>query len=118
MRATSTARNHFSASHIVDGHSVCGKLHGHRWAVDVTVEGQISPKTGYVVDHGELAEALQSVVDELDRRDLNAMLPGVVPVPEGVAGYIRERLLFWFPSITSVMVRADSYEATLEWPLR
>jgi len=118
VRATVTVRGTFSASHQVSGHSTCGKLHGHSWTVDATVEGPLSPKSGMVVDHGEFAEAVDRVCRELDKRDLNGMLPGVVPVPEGIAGYVREQLILSFPTVISVMVRCDDYAALLEWPLR
>lgn len=118
MRATATVRDGFSASHVVQNHSTCGKLHGHRWSIEVTFEGPLSPQSGMVVDHGELGQALRDVCVEFDRRDLNGMLPGVVPVPEGIAGYVRERLLLAFPGIVAVTVDCDGYAATLEWPLR
>lgn len=118
MRATVTVHDTFSASHEVPGHTRCGKLHGHTWLASVTVEGPISPKNGMVVDHGALATALRVICAELDGRDLGVMLYAVVPVPEGIAGYIHERLLLEFPRIVAITVRADAMEATLEWTLR
>lgn len=118
MRATVTVAGGFAASHQIDGHSACGKFHGHTWAVEATLEKPISPKSGMVVDHGEFLSAVTGVCSELHLRDLNGMLPGVVPVPEGIAGYIRERLLLQFPHIVAVMVSCGDYSARLEWPLR
>lgn len=118
MRATATATSRFSASHLIQDHSTCGRLHGHTWTISVTVEGPISPKTGAVVDAGELAFALTKLCAELDHRDLNVMLPAVTPNPEGVALWARERLLLSFPQIVSVTVSIEDYSARVEWPLR
>lgn len=118
MRSIITVHGRFSASHTVEGHPVCGRLHGHTWDVDVSVEGPISPKTGTVVDSWALAFALTKLTVELDHRDLDAMVPGVVSVPEGIASYVRERLLLEFPKITIVTVSIEDYSARLEWPLR
>lgn len=104
MRFTTSARDAFQAVHEVEGHSVCGRVHSHAWQVSVSVEGGLDPKKVYVVDHGELEEALRVVIDEFRDGDLNDMLPGVVTTPEGVALYIRERLVLQFPRIGAVTV--------------
>lgn len=118
MKARVSVTSTFSASHNVPKHTICGKGDGHDWSVRATVEGELNPKTGMVVDHGEFAEALRMVCSEFDHRDLNDMLVGVVPTPEGLAAYIRERLIFAFPNVVNVEVRMGTYTAELEWQLR
>jgi 6-pyruvoyl-tetrahydropterin synthase len=104
MKYRSVAVARFEAAHRVEGHSRCGDTHGHQWIVSVAVEGGLDPKKVYVVDHGSWQEALAAVVNELHDRDLNDMLPGVVTTPEGLALYIRERLILDWPRIVSVAV--------------
>ena len=118
MQAVVTAHQAFSASHMIPNHSTCGHLHGHDWDIAVSLTGEISPKTGMVTDHGLLVMALQDLCREFDRRDLNAMLPGVLPSPEGLAPYIRERLAMQFPTITTVTVSCGLYAAQVQWSLR
>lgn len=118
MLATASVIAEFSASHVVPGHSTCGKTDGHRWQVETFLSGQVNQKTGMVVDHGDVARALNAVISELDHRHLNDMLPGVVCSPEGLAAYIRERMILDFPTVMMVAVRCDTYRAVLEWPLR
>jgi 6-pyruvoyltetrahydropterin/6-carboxytetrahydropterin synthase len=120
MRITSTVSGRFSAGHVLPGHAKCGREHGHAWFVRLTVEGGIGPTTGYLVDHEELRAALGGIIAEIDGESLGSFLPGVVPSPEGLCGYFRERLLLVFPNIVRVTVRADpeGYEATVEWPIR
>ncbi len=104
MQYRTTVIDHFDAAHEVPGHSRCGGNHGHAWTVEVTVEGGLDPKKIHVVDHGELAGDLFRVVEEFRDRDLNDMLPGVITTPEGLALYIRERLILEWPRIVEVVV--------------
>ncbi|MEX0936065.1 MAG: 6-carboxytetrahydropterin synthase, partial [Gemmatimonadota bacterium] len=46
--------------------------HGHNYELDVTVEGDIDPETGYVMDLKALKEIVgESVVRDVDHRNLN-----------------------------------------------
>ncbi|MFI5235723.1 MAG: 6-carboxytetrahydropterin synthase [Gemmatimonadales bacterium] len=46
--------------------------HGHNYELDVTVEGLVSPDTGYVMDTGELKRlAEEHLVGRLDHKNLN-----------------------------------------------
>jgi len=57
----------FAASHVVPNHPKCGHLHGHTYAVDVELDGEVPPG-GMIMDFGDVKEALRVVVDELDHR--------------------------------------------------
>jgi 6-pyruvoyltetrahydropterin/6-carboxytetrahydropterin synthase len=63
--------------------------HGHTYELEVTVEGEIDPETGYVMDFGELKRAVRdNVVRHLDRRHLNYdvdFLAGSNPTAENIA---------------------------------
>ena len=83
MRVRLVSGSHFSAAH---------RLHR-----EVTVEGEIDPETGYVMDFADLKRAVHdSVIKELDRRHLNFDVPflsGVNPTAENIAVAIWDRLL-------------------------
>ncbi|MEX0935468.1 MAG: 6-carboxytetrahydropterin synthase, partial [Gemmatimonadota bacterium] len=74
--------------------------HGHNYELDVTVEGEIDPETGYVMDLKVLKEIVgQSVVRDVDHRNLNLdvdWLEGTNPTTENLVvaiwGRIRPRL--------------------------
>jgi 6-pyruvoyltetrahydropterin/6-carboxytetrahydropterin synthase len=69
--------------------------HGHNYELDVTVEGQPDPLTGYVVDLGVVRAAAESVIADLDHRNLNLDVPwleGVIPSTENLVVAIWERL--------------------------
>jgi len=63
--------------------------HGHTYELEVTVEGEIDPETGYVMDFGDLKATVRDhIVRRLDRRHLNYdvdFLSGVNPTAENIA---------------------------------
>jgi 6-pyruvoyltetrahydropterin/6-carboxytetrahydropterin synthase len=68
--------------------------HGHTYACDVTVRGEIDPKTGFAVDLAVLDRILgQHVRDRLDHRNINLDVPEfgdgkLVPTGENLARFI------------------------------
>jgi 6-pyruvoyltetrahydropterin/6-carboxytetrahydropterin synthase len=103
-----TRRVHFCAAHRLhsphlsdeENRAVFGlcnspNWHGHNYEMDVTVEGEIDPTTGYVIDLKEVTRAAESVIDDLDHRNLNLDVPwldGVIPSTENVVVAIWDRL--------------------------
>lgn len=59
----------FSATHIIPMHSKCGRLHGHDYAINAIVEGDIGPD-GVIMDFISVKEFLRGVASELDHRVL------------------------------------------------
>ena len=69
--------------------------HGHNYELDVTVEGQPNPDTGYVVDLGLLRDAAEAVVADLDHRNLNLDVPwlrDVIPSTENLVVALWHRI--------------------------
>jgi 6-pyruvoyltetrahydropterin/6-carboxytetrahydropterin synthase len=66
--------------------------HGHTYGLEVTVEGEIDPETGYVMDFGRLKQVVRDhVVSRVDRRHLNFdvdFLAGKNPTAENIAAGI------------------------------
>ncbi len=84
-----TRKCEFSASHYYhnpeftaeENQRIFGKCanlngHGHNYTLEVTVKGDVDPKTGFVVDLKELKEILnREVLEALDHRHLNKEVP-------------------------------------------
>ena len=76
----------------------CSNLnwHGHNYELDVTVEGDIDPETGYVLDLKGLKELLRgSVIGDLDHRNLNLdveWMRGTIPTTENLVVAIWNRI--------------------------
>jgi 6-pyruvoyltetrahydropterin/6-carboxytetrahydropterin synthase len=104
MDAYLTVGTHFSAAHrlalphlsLEENTQIYGKCarvngHGHNYHMDVTVKGQIDPRTGMIVDLVALQDVITAaVVDPLDHTFLNkdiAHFESVVPTAENIAVY-------------------------------
>jgi 6-pyruvoyltetrahydropterin/6-carboxytetrahydropterin synthase len=59
----------FSATHIIPGHYKCGRLHGHDYAINATIEGDIGAG-GVIMDFISVKEFLRKVAAELDHKVL------------------------------------------------
>lgn len=74
--------------------------HGHNFVVEVTVAGEIDPRTGMVFNLRDLKKVMAEVIEEgLDHKNLNLDVPafkGVIPTAENIAAVLwrllRERL--------------------------
>ena len=98
-RASTTRRFAFSAGHRYhvaqwsadENARAFGRLtvpHGHNYMLDVTVRGPIDPRTGMVIDLGELKGIVTAtVIERFDHADLNAdpLFRDRIPTTENVA---------------------------------
>ena len=95
-----TRRVHFSAAHRLHNPAMSDEenarvfglcnlpnWHGHNYELDVTVEGEPDPATGYLVDLALLRDLAGEVIDQLDHRNLNLDVPwlrDVIPSTENL----------------------------------
>ncbi len=117
-----TRRVHFSAGHRLhnpsfddkrnrETYGLCNRPngHGHNYDLEVTVEGEIDPETGFVMDLKRLKSLLGStVLSDLDHANLNIDVPwlkGVIPTTENLAVAIWERLDGHLGSVRLACVR-------------
>jgi 6-pyruvoyltetrahydropterin/6-carboxytetrahydropterin synthase len=76
----------------------CSNLngHGHNYALEVTVKGEINERTGFVVDLKQLKDIMnREVVDAMDHRHLNKEVPEfatAIPTTENIAVVAWRRL--------------------------
>ena len=109
MEAYLTLSTHFSAAHRLasprlsydENVEIYGKCarpngHGHNYHLEVTVKGEIDPRTGMIADLGEIQSAIDThVVEPFDHTFLNKDIPyfaEVVPTAENIAVHIRDLL--------------------------
>jgi len=124
-----TRRVHFSAAHRLynpawsdeENARVFGPCanpsgHGHNYELDVTVEGEVDPATGYVLDLRTLRDVVESVVTELDHRHLNFDVPwlrGVLPSTENLVVALWQRIAPRLPR--GRLVRLVLWETPRHW---
>ncbi len=109
MEAYLTISTHFSAAHRLasprlsyeENLEIYGKCarphgHGHNYHLEVTVRGEVDPRTGMIADLGKLQQVIEDcVVEPFDHTFLNKDIPyfaEVVPTAENIAVHIRDLL--------------------------
>ncbi|TVQ64410.1 MAG: 6-carboxytetrahydropterin synthase [Spirulina sp. DLM2.Bin59] len=110
MEATLTISTHFSAAHRLaldsldfdENVAIYGKCarpngHGHNYHLEVSVAGEIDPRTGMIVDLVEFQNLVDDlIVEPMDHTFLNKDIPyfaEVVPTAENIALYVAQTLV-------------------------
>lgn len=62
-----TSKITFSATHIIPMHAKCGRLHGHDYAINAIIEGDLGDD-GVIMDFISVKEFLRGIASELDHR--------------------------------------------------
>jgi 6-pyruvoyltetrahydropterin/6-carboxytetrahydropterin synthase len=85
------------------GHK-CGRMHGHSFRVEVSIEGEVNAETGWVYDHALIGEAMKPLVAELDHAYLND-IPGLEnPTIELMAAWFWTRLAPQCPGLCEIVI--------------
>ncbi len=110
-----TRREVFSASHRLfnpnlsdeENNSLFGKCnnpngHGHNYTLEITICGEVNPKTGYLIDLKLLKQIIiENVINKVDHKNLNLdveFLAGKIPTAENIAIAIWDELESKIPS--------------------
>lgn len=89
--------------HVPAGHK-CGGMHGHSFKLEIIVEGEVNPATGWVYDHAEISRAVEPLVTLLDHRYLNE-IPGLEnPTIELMAGWFWQKLAPQLPGLAEIII--------------
>ena len=90
-RARVSKKFSFDAAHFLPGYDgKCSNMHGHTWAVEITVEGLVGVN-GIVLDFIVLKQIVEPWIEVLDHRLLNDVLP--MPTAENLALWFRDKWL-------------------------
>lgn len=84
------------------------RMHGHSFTMAVEIEGEPGTDTGWVVDFGDVAEALEGIRDALDHRLLNEIEGLERPTLENICRWAATRLKPQFPGLRQVRVSRPS----------
>jgi 6-pyruvoyltetrahydropterin/6-carboxytetrahydropterin synthase len=107
---------HFEAAHDLPntppGHK-CRNLHGHSYRVDVHVTGPVDPRSGWVIDFGEIKRIVDPIIAELDHRYLNK-IPGLEnSTSELMAAWLFNRIRPALSGLSAITVwESDNSRAT------
>jgi len=76
----------FSATHIIPMHKKCGRLHGHDYAINAKITGEIGAD-GVIMDFLSVKEFLRGIASELDHRVLIPRLDPRVKINKDYVSY-------------------------------
>ena len=117
MRVRLTRDFTFEAAHLLpkapEGHK-CRRLHGHSFRVEVCVEGEVDPATGWLLDYGEIRRLVEPLRAQLDHYYLNEVKGLENATSENLAWWIWERLRPSLPSLVKITVH-ETCEARCEY---
>ena len=85
------------------GHK-CARLHGHSFAIELHVGGEVDAHSGWVMDFAEIKTAFQPIFDQLDHNYLNDIAGLDNPTSERLAVWIWQRLQPALPALSLVVV--------------
>jgi len=60
----------FSSAHFIPGHTKCSRLHGHTYALFLTLEAEQVTESGMIMDFSILTTCLKKLADMLDHKIL------------------------------------------------
>lgn len=120
MTYTISKEHHFSASHVLagleDGHP-CGRLHGHNYALRITLTADDVDDVGFVVDYGELKPFTKWVDATLDHRHLNDLVE-FNPTAEGLSQWLANEartILSLPPDVVLTVAVSETPKTWAEW---
>ena len=80
----------------------CGRMHGHSYRIELTLEGAVDPQTGWLIDFGELEQAWLPVKCRLDHAVLNELPDLENPTCENLTRWIWNELVGALPMLKRV----------------
>ncbi|MCR4316682.1 MAG: 6-carboxytetrahydropterin synthase QueD [Planctomycetes bacterium] len=89
----------------------CARLHGHTYSVDVVVEGDVDPETGWLIDFGKMKEIVEPLRKRLDHYYLNEIEGLENPTAEVLAKWIWDRVAGKLPILSAIEVRESCQNA-------
>ena len=69
----------------------CRDLHGHRWKIELAVEGEVGEVSGMVIDFTDLKRFLDFIKERLDHHLINDIIPN--PTAENICLYVESELI-------------------------
>ena len=100
----------FEAAHrlpkVPEGHK-CARLHGHSYRVRITIEGDVDPETGWIIDFDDIKTAFDPLLDQLDHHYLNEVAGLENPTSETLCHWIWQRLKPHLAELTEVEISEE-----------
>lgn len=95
MRSRLSRSFRFEAAHFLpkvpQGHK-CARTHGHSYEIEISIEGEVDPELGWVMDFSVISEHMAPLLVTVDHQLLNDVEGLPNPTTELLAAWFWERL--------------------------
>jgi 6-pyruvoyltetrahydropterin/6-carboxytetrahydropterin synthase len=82
----------------------CGRMHGHSFKLEISVEGEVEPATGWLYDHSRISRAMDPLLEQLDHSYLND-IPGLEnPTIENMCRWFWDHLSPLLPGLAEIVI--------------
>jgi 6-pyruvoyltetrahydropterin/6-carboxytetrahydropterin synthase len=107
-------KDHFDAAHYIKDYvGKCSRMHGHRWDVELSIEGEKLDRLNMLVDFGEIKDLLRGLEEnKLDHYILNVELNEDHVTAEYLAGWVYGRLASQIGDLGVKLVRVCIWESS------
>src|SRR5687768_677813 len=82
----------------------CRRMHGHSFKVEISVEGEVDPQTGWLYDHALIGRAMNPLVAMLDHAYLNEIKGLENPTIENMAAWFWQQLTPHLPELSEIVI--------------
>lgn len=98
----------FEAAHRLTGvpptHK-CSQMHGHSYEIQVWLKGPADPRTGFVMDYGDLSKTCAPVFKQLDHSILNEISGLENPTSENMCVWLWKALQPQLPLLSKIVIK-------------
>lgn len=88
---------------VPEGHK-CGRMHGHSFRIEIVVEGEVDPHTGWIYDHARIAGVVRPLIEQVDHAYLNEIEGLDNPTIENMAGWFWARIKGELPELCEIVI--------------
>ena len=79
-------------------------MHGHSFKVEISIEGEVDPRLGWIYDHAAISQAMDPLLDLLDHAYLNEIEGLENPTIENMAAWLWQRLAPQCPGLCEIVI--------------
>lgn len=107
MKARLTKEFRFEAAHTLpslpEDHK-CRRMHGHSFKVEISIEGVVDEKIGWIYDHKLISQAMNPLLEQMDHAYLNDIEGLESPTIEIMAAWFWRRLEAQLPGLVEIVI--------------
>lgn len=107
MHACLTKKFGFEAAqtlpHVPAGHK-CSQMHGHSFEIEISVEGEVDPKTGWLYDHAMITKVMAPLLAQLDHAYLNEIEGLENPTIENMCSWFWKKIAPQLPGLAEIIL--------------